>query len=158
MPSTLTTEVRELLASGEPFIYAYYDGIDKVAHEYGLGEHYRAELTWVDRLIGDLLEVMPPAPCCSSPPTTARSTSATTCVRSMPTSFRSVRGQSGEGRARWLHAYDGATRDLLDAAKARYGECAWVVSREQVLDEGWFGPRVLPGAADRLGDVAARGS
>ena len=60
VPSTLTTEVRDLLAGGEPFIYAYYDGIDKVAHEYGLGAHYRAELTWVDRLIGDLLEVMPP--------------------------------------------------------------------------------------------------
>jgi hypothetical protein len=34
-----------------------------------------------------------------------------------------------------------------------------VVSKAQVLDEGWFGPRVLPAAADRLGDVllAARG-
>ena len=31
-------------AAGEPFVYAYYDGIDKVAHEYGLGDHYDAEL------------------------------------------------------------------------------------------------------------------
>ena len=60
VPSTLITEVRSLLGAGEPFVYAYYDGIDKVAHEYGLGAHYEAELVWVDRLVGDLLEVMPP--------------------------------------------------------------------------------------------------
>ena len=31
---------------------------------------------------------------------------------------------------------------------------AWVVSRDQVLDECWFGPKVLPGPLSRLGDVA----
>ena len=60
VPSTLITEVRSLLGAGEPFVYAYYDGIDKVAHEYGLGADYEAELAWVDRLVGDLLEAMPP--------------------------------------------------------------------------------------------------
>ena len=48
-----------LLRAGEPFVYAYYDGIDKVAHEYGLGEHYDAELPAADRLVGDLLAVLP---------------------------------------------------------------------------------------------------
>ncbi|CAN5428307.1 hypothetical protein BH18ACT1_BH18ACT1_15990 [soil metagenome] len=38
--STLVLEVRRHLAAGEPFVYAYYDWLDKVAHEYGLGEHY----------------------------------------------------------------------------------------------------------------------
>ena len=42
--STLAAEVVRLVRSGEPFVYAYYDGIDKVAHEYGLGMHYDAEL------------------------------------------------------------------------------------------------------------------
>ena len=42
---------------GEPFVYAYYDGIDKVAHEYGLGEHYDAELAAADRLVADMLAV-----------------------------------------------------------------------------------------------------
>ena len=43
MPSTLVSTVGQLLADGEPFVYAYYDGVDKVAHEYGLGRHYDAE-------------------------------------------------------------------------------------------------------------------
>jgi predicted AlkP superfamily pyrophosphatase or phosphodiesterase len=153
VPSTLTTEVHDLLASGEPFIYAYYDGIDKVAHEYGLGAHYRAELTWVDRLIGDLLEVMPPGAVLLITADHGQ-VDVGDNVRPLDADLLSLlRGQSGEGRARWLHAYDGGGPDLLDAAKARYAECAWVVSREQMLDEGWLGPRVLPGAADRLGDV-----
>ena len=31
---------------------------------------------------------------------------------------------------------------------------AWVVSRNQTIDEGWFGPVVSPPVAARLGDVA----
>ncbi|NBW43940.1 MAG: shikimate kinase [Sphingobacteriia bacterium] len=45
-----------------------------------------------------------------------------------------VHHQSGEGRFRWLHAIRGRTADLGDAC-ARYGDVAWVVTKEQVLDE-----------------------
>ncbi|MDP8986907.1 MAG: alkaline phosphatase family protein, partial [Actinomycetota bacterium] len=60
VPSTLVTEVRRLLTNGERFVYAYYDGIDKVAHEYGLGEYFDAELVAVDRIVADLVSVLPP--------------------------------------------------------------------------------------------------
>ena len=36
----LTAEVVRLVRGGEPFVYAYYEGLDKVSHEYGLGEVY----------------------------------------------------------------------------------------------------------------------
>jgi hypothetical protein len=62
--------------------------------------------------------------------------------------------QSGEGRFRWLHARPGAAADLLAAATDAHGEQAWVVSVEQVCDEGWFGPRLTGEAATRIGDVA----
>jgi len=55
MPSTLVTEVARLTLAGEAFVYAYYEGIDKVAHEYGLEDHYDAELRWVDRHLARLL-------------------------------------------------------------------------------------------------------
>ena len=60
LPSNLAVEVRRLLAAGEPFVYAYYDGIDKIAHEYGLGEHYDAEVAAADRLVADVAAVLPP--------------------------------------------------------------------------------------------------
>ncbi len=60
VPSALVVNVRRLLGAGEPFVYAYYDGLDKVAHEHGLGDHYIQELGAVDRLVADLLGVLPP--------------------------------------------------------------------------------------------------
>ena len=58
--STIAVEVRRLLNEGEPFVYAYYDGIDNIAHSHGFGAHYDAELRFVDRLVGDLLDALPP--------------------------------------------------------------------------------------------------
>ena len=58
-PSGLAVEVGRLLGQGEPFVYAYYDGIDRVAHARGLGAHYDAELRTADRLVGDICR--PPA-------------------------------------------------------------------------------------------------
>ena len=56
---TLPVEIRRAVAAGEPFVYAYYDGIDKIAHEFGFGEHYDAELAAVDKMVSDLLPMLP---------------------------------------------------------------------------------------------------
>jgi hypothetical protein len=53
-----------------------------------------------------------------------------------------------------LHARRGAVADLLAAAEASHGDVAWVVSRQQTIDEAWFGPVVSPPVQARLGDVA----
>ncbi|HLI25219.1 MAG TPA: alkaline phosphatase family protein, partial [Acidimicrobiales bacterium] len=50
--SSVAVEVGRLVAAGEPFVYAYWDGIDKIAHIAGLGEHYDAELAASDALVG----------------------------------------------------------------------------------------------------------
>ncbi len=47
-------------AAGERFVYAYYGGVDKTAHERGFGEFYDAELRSADRLVGDVLDALPP--------------------------------------------------------------------------------------------------
>ena len=59
-----------------------------------------------------------------------------------------VTQQSGEGRFRWWHTARGGADELAEAAAERYDDVAWVVTREQVLDEHWFGPTIV--AADRL--------
>ena len=61
---------------------------------------------------------------------------------------------SGEGRFRWLHAEPGRHRDVFAAAADAHGQQAWVLTCEQILDEGWFGPTVNDQARRRLGDVA----
>jgi hypothetical protein len=62
--------------------------------------------------------------------------------------------QSGEGRFRWWHTGRVPPDEVCKAAIDAYGDVAWVVTREQTLDEGWFGPTVSPPVAARLGDVA----
>jgi hypothetical protein len=67
--------------------------------------------------------------------------------------------QSGEGRFRWLHARPGRAGALVEAARAHHGGDAWVVTRDEMIDDGWLGPVVREPARLRLGDVAlvARG-
>jgi hypothetical protein len=60
----------------------------------------------------------------------------------------------GEPRARHVYATPGAAADVLAAWQHILAGRAWVVSREQAIDERWFGP-VDRRVADRLGDVIA---
>jgi hypothetical protein len=153
LTSNIPVEVRRLLAAGEPFVYAYYDGIDKTAHEFGLGEHYDAELVAADRLVGDLTAVLPPG---AALVVTADhgQVEVPRTVPLAPAAIALCHLLSGEGRFRWLHARPGAAADVLAAASEGHAEVAWVVPIEQVLDEGWLGPRVAPPIRARLGDVA----
>ena len=43
---------------------------------------------------------------------------------------------------------------MAEAARDEVGHLAWVVTREQTLDERWFGPAMAPAVRSRLGDVA----
>lgn len=154
MNSTLVAEIVHQLHSGEPFIYAYYDGIDKVAHEYGLNSFYDAELVFVDRMVEYLIQELPAGAALVITADHGQVDVGKRVYMPNPEVLGNVDQQSGEGRFRWLHAYRGAESDLLAAATEHHSDMAWVVSREQTLDESWFGPKVLPGPLSRLGDVA----
>ena len=60
----------------------------------------------------------------------------------------------GEPRARHLYAEPGASGDVLAAWREVLGDRAWVLSRDEAIKEGWFGP-VDARMADRIGDVVA---
>jgi predicted AlkP superfamily pyrophosphatase or phosphodiesterase len=154
MASTLVTEVAQLTAAGEPFVYAYYDGVDKVSHEYGLGAHYDAELAAADRLVADVLDRVPAG---TAVVVTADHGQVHTATDDEPLAdevMAQVSFQSGEARFRWLHARPGRIDALRQAAVDAHGERAWVRTRDEVVGEGWFGPRVGADALSRLGDVA----
>jgi hypothetical protein len=158
--STMVVEAGRLLRAGEPFVYAYYEGIDKVAHEYGLAEHYDAELSYVDRLVGDLAAALPHDAVLVVTSDHGQLHVGDNIVHLHRDVLDQVSFQSGEGRFRWLHARPGRTGPLLDAAAHHHGSDAWVLSQEQMIADGWFGPVVTDAARSRLGDVAlvAKGS
>ncbi len=152
--STLVTEVVRLAKAGEPFVYAYYDGIDKVSHEYGLAGHYDAELFAVDQMVGFLLATLPAGTTLVVTADHGQVDVGDDLVEPGSAVMAQVAHQSGEGRFRWLHARPGRTEELYAAAVAHHSDRGWVVTREQTLDEGWFGPTVTDAARSRLGDVA----
>ena len=153
-PSSICPLVAEQLAASERFVYAYYAGVDKIAHERGFGPFYDAELRTADRLVGDLLEVLPPGAALLITADHGQVQVADNIVTPTADLLSHVSQQSGEGRFRWLHAHRGATDDLLAAATDEFGDTGWVCAREQLIDDGWFGPTVAPQVAQRLGDVA----
>lgn len=151
--SSLPVEVRRLLSSGEPFVYTYYEGLDKVAHLYGLGEYYDAELVTVDRLVGDLCELLPEGAALVVTADHGQVEVGDAIIELDPAIAPHLAMQSGEGRFRWLHARPGRTRQLLEAAQ-NHADVAWVVTRDQTVEERWFGPEMSDAALRRLGDVA----
>jgi predicted AlkP superfamily pyrophosphatase or phosphodiesterase len=152
--SSLVIEASRLVGAGEPFVYAYYEGVDKVAHEYGLGAHYDAEVGYADRLVADLAAQVPRGTAVVVTADHGQIDVGDRLIEPVRDVLDHVSFQSGEGRFRWLHARPGRTGALLEAARACHGGDAWVVSRDQLIDEGWLGPMVTNAARGRLGDVA----
>ncbi len=64
----------------------------------------------------------------------------------------------GEPRFRHVYTEPGATDSVLAAWREVLGERAWVLTREEAVKEGWFGPVGTPvsdAIAARIGDVVA---
>ena len=151
--STMVTAIGRLLRAGESFVYAYYDGVDKVAHEFGLGEHYDAELVATDRLVDDVAAVLPSGAVLVVTSDHGQVQVGDAVVPVHEDVMAGVELLSGEGRFRWLHARPGRAGEVVDAARARHGSQAWVRTRDQVIADEWFGPKVSDAAAGRFGDV-----
>jgi hypothetical protein len=153
--SSVAFDVRDALAAGEPLVFAYYDSLDTVAHQHGFGERYDAELAAVDRLVGELTEVLPDGCVLLVTADHGQVEVAHEQVEFSAELLAGVRVMSGEGRFRWLHTLAGATADVAALARQLYGELAWVQTRDEIIDAGWFGgPIASPAAAATIGDVA----
>ena len=152
--AVLVEHVRGLIERGESLVYAYYPGIDEVAHAYGLdAPWFPAELAAADRLVGALLDAVPPD-------VAVVVTADHGQVQVGPDGWIGLGGidalvdvYAGDGRFRYLHTRRGAVDDLHAAAEAMYGAHAWVFTRDRLLDEGWLGPDPSGPARRRVGDV-----
>ncbi len=152
--STMLVELRQALKAGEPFVYAYYDGVDKVSHEYGLAEHYDAELAYADQLVADVLGMLPAGAALVVTADHGQVDVGDRVLELHSDVASHVSFQSGEGRFRWLHARPGREESLAAACRAHHADVAWVRTRDETVEEGWWGPRVTDAARSRLGDVA----
>ncbi|HWW52615.1 MAG TPA: alkaline phosphatase family protein [Acidimicrobiales bacterium] len=154
MPSTLLTHVKTLIASGAPLVYAYYDGIDKVAHEYGFGPFYDAELVRADRLVADMAATLRPGAALVVTADHGQVEVGDNVISLERPLTDDVTMMSGEGRFRWLHAKPGTKRRLAERATEALADVAWVRTVDQLDEDRWFGGPLTAAGRDRLGDVA----
>ncbi|HWE65901.1 MAG TPA: alkaline phosphatase family protein [Acidimicrobiales bacterium] len=153
-PAGLVTGVRALMESGTRFAYAYYEGIDKVAHARGLGAYYDDELAAVDRLVGDVLAVLPPGAVLVVTADHGQVEVGGAVEVLGADLMDAVTMLSGEGRFRWLHVRPGAVEETAAAARAAFGDVAWVRTKAEMVEQGWLGGVPSAAVSARLGDVA----
>ena len=152
--AVLVQHVRGLVDDGAPFVYAYYPGVDEIAHAYGLEPPYfTAELAATDRLVGDLLDALPADAALLVTADHGQVHVGPEGWRTLALLDPMVDTYAGDGRFRYLHARSGAAAELCTAATEHHGGDAWVFRREQLLDEGWLGPDPTPATYRRVGDV-----
>lgn len=150
-------------AMREPgLVYAYIDELDLTGHILGPGTPgWRVQLGLVDRLVATIADHLP-----ASSLLTVTGDHGMVLVRpadrvdldQTPELLDGVRALGGEPRARYAYARHGAAADVLATWRELLGERMWVVSVEEAVAEGWFGPAVSDRARRRIGDVVAAAS
>lgn len=146
-----------LEAQQRSLVYLYYSDLDFVGHATGVGsQNWRDQLGYVDALVQWLAERLPGD--------SALFVVADHGMVDVPDERRidadtdwelraGVALLGGEARARHVYAHPGAGRDVLAIWSERLDGVAEVRSREQAIDEGWFGPSVDARMSERIGDV-----
>lgn len=146
---------------GPRLVYAYHADLDKLGHLYGPGTPaWRWQLRQIDALLAMLLEALPAGTLLAVTGDHGMVTvDRVTDADAEPALQDGVALLGGDPRARHVYARPGAADDVLAAWRATLGDDAWVVSRDQAVADGWFGP-VEDRMRDRIGDVvvALRGT
>ena len=143
-------------ATGPALAYAYHPDLDKAGHEAGVDSaDWRAAAAGVDRLLDRVVHALPPDSALLvvadhgqlNVPAGDRYDMA-----DIPALRQGVTAVAGEPRVRYLYTADGAADDVAAAWRAVLGSSAWVLSRDDAIEAGWYGP-VPPAHAARIGDV-----
>lgn len=168
-PGDLAAHALRAAAQGErSLVYAYHGALDLTGHVRGASSlAWRFQLAQADRIVASIMSELAGD---SALVVTADhgmldvedadkidldavdGEPGAEMARALSSGVRLV---AGEPRARYVHAAPGAAADVLAAWAAVLGERAWVLSRDQAIAEGHYGPSVPLAHAERIGEVVA---
>jgi hypothetical protein len=141
---------------GPALVYGYHPDLDHAGHLAGVdSEAWRDAARGVDRLLDRLLGGLPPD--------AALLVTADHGQVNIPYAQRfdlgvdpvlkdGVIGVAGEPRVRYLYPAAGARDDVMAAYRSVLGSSAWVLTRDEAIEGGWFGP-VPAEHRDRIGEI-----
>lgn len=144
-----------LSAAAEPgLVYAYHADLDQLGHLHGPGSlAWRWQLRQIDHLVALLAQDLPPGTLLAvtgdhGMVTVDRRHDADT----HPDLLLAEPMVGGDPRARLVYARPGSAPDVLAAWRATLGDDADVLTGEEAVAGGWFGP-VEEAVRDRVPDV-----
>lgn len=154
----LAARVQQAVADGG-FCYGYHADLDMLGHLYGAGStEWRMQLRQVDRLVESIVDALPAGgllAVVADHGMVNLDDAATVDIDSHPDLLNGVVAVAGEARARHVYVVDGAADAVADRWRETLDGKAWVRTKDQAIDEGWFGARVNDAARSRIGDVVA---
>ncbi len=145
------------LARPRAHVTVYYSDLDAVGHMTGWGTpEWLEQLAIVDGMAERLAEGLPPGTALYVTADHGMVNAAEKLdAEATPELARGVAMLGGEARARHVYAEPGASGEVFDAWSETLRGRAWVVSRQEAVESGWFGPRVRADWLGRIGDVIA---
>jgi Type I phosphodiesterase / nucleotide pyrophosphatase len=147
-----------LTENGRAYVTVYHGDLDGTGHVFGVAsDAWYNHLAHVDKLAEQLAGALPSGTCMyvtADHGMVDISPDDKLDVDAVPELRAGLALLGGEPRARHLYARPGAAADVLAAWREVLGERAWVLSRDEAIKEGWFGP-VDDRMAPRIGDVVA---
>jgi hypothetical protein len=156
LDSRVDSALAAVRASKRALVYVYWGELDKVGHVHGCQSwEWGDELELIDRALARLVAGIPSD--------TSVHITADHGMVDAPHALRidlahdaelaaHVRHVGGEPRSLQLYCAPGASEDVLATWRERVNARAWVLSRDEAVDQGLFGAvseHVLP----RIGDV-----
>jgi hypothetical protein len=154
--SSLAAGMLAALSAGPGIVYGYHPDLDRAGHEDGVDSpSWQAAVSGVDELLDRLVHGLPPRSALLvvadhgqlNVPLEGRFNLA-----DIPDLSAGVATVAGEPRVRYLYPAPGAHDDVMAAWRGVLGDRAWVLTRQEAIDQGWYGP-VPPAHRDRIGEI-----
>jgi hypothetical protein len=155
----VATAAVALADPGPQLVYAYNPDLDLVGHIRGVdSDAWRLQLAEVDNAAAALAERLPPEALLvvtGDHGMVDLAPADRVDVGDVPALLTGVRVLGGEARARHVYTEPDAADDVLATWQNLLGDRMWVVSRDEAIAAGWFGPTVPDRIRPRIGDVVA---
>jgi hypothetical protein len=150
--------VAALHESDRALVSVYTGDLDGAGHQYGVSSQaWTYQLAHVDKLAEQIAAALPMGAVLY---VTADHGMVNVGpddridIEAIPELADGVAVVGGEPRARHVYATPGAGPEVLAAWREVLGDRAWVMSRDEAIKDGWFGP-VDEAMRARIGDVVA---
>lgn len=161
-----TTLAASLLNQRPPaLVYLYWGELDQAGHRYGVGSHrWLEELEEINLALKSLARRLPPHVLLlltADHGMVNIEAEHRIDYSTQPQLLENLALTAGEPRLVQLYLKDHspqAYRSTLEAWAEAYGQQAWILETDQLIEAGYFGPKVTDQARQRMGDlmIAAR--